>query len=458
MRDAVRRLFSVRPQPRIVQVRVPSIIAGRRGLPVLLSAFAVVAAASTAADDHGLAAGRRRRAGRDDRAAAGRAADVLLPGLAGGRHPAAARRQASRVAPGSTAASPAGRVRRSSRPTASRPGPCRPTSTRPSRPAAASRGRWSRRSAGSSPTTASSPARRCWPTAAPTRRSSASRWTAGRASRRSRTPTTASGTATPTYDRAVGPMQFIPSSWATFGLDGDGDGKADPFDIDDAAASAAKYLCRAGGGDLSNEASQRNAVYSYNRSDHVRGHGHGAGRGVRGRRADRRLAGPERDAAPAAADRGADAPAGLGRRPAGRAGDDHAQHRRPAGTTPTTGAAPGRPRPRSRPTRPIRDPRRSRHPGPTHAAGAPRHRRRRRARRHRQLRAAAPAVAVADLHAGSERQPEPVAGLVRYEHAERDRLGRRHADVRRRERGTRGSARTGTPTPTPTPTLPPCPS
>ena len=42
MRDAVRRLFSVRPQPRIVQLRVPSIIAGRRGLPVLLSAFAVV--------------------------------------------------------------------------------------------------------------------------------------------------------------------------------------------------------------------------------------------------------------------------------------------------------------------------------------------------------------------------------------------------------------------------------
>jgi hypothetical protein len=69
-----------------------------------------------------------------------------------------------------------------------------------------------------------------------------------------------------TFDRAVGPMQFIPSSWATFGVDGDRDGKADPFDIDDAAASAAKYLCRAGGGNLSSEASQRNAVYSYNRS------------------------------------------------------------------------------------------------------------------------------------------------------------------------------------------------
>jgi Transglycosylase SLT domain len=69
-----------------------------------------------------------------------------------------------------------------------------------------------------------------------------------------------------TWDRAVGPMQFIPSSWATFGLDGDRNGTADPFDIDDAAASAAKYLCRAGGGDLSGVASQRNAVYSYNRS------------------------------------------------------------------------------------------------------------------------------------------------------------------------------------------------
>ena len=68
------------------------------------------------------------------------------------------------------------------------------------------------------------------------------------------------------WDRAVGPMQFIPSSWATFGVDGDRDGKADPFDIDDAAASAAKYLCRAGGGNLSSEASQRDAVYSYNRS------------------------------------------------------------------------------------------------------------------------------------------------------------------------------------------------
>ncbi|HEV7656032.1 MAG TPA: lytic transglycosylase domain-containing protein [Mycobacteriales bacterium] len=69
-----------------------------------------------------------------------------------------------------------------------------------------------------------------------------------------------------THDRAVGPMQFIPGTWALFATDGDHDGKTDPFDIDDAAAAAAKYLCRAGG-DLSTVAGQRNAVYSYNRSD-----------------------------------------------------------------------------------------------------------------------------------------------------------------------------------------------
>ncbi|HEY6749327.1 MAG TPA: lytic murein transglycosylase [Mycobacteriales bacterium] len=69
-----------------------------------------------------------------------------------------------------------------------------------------------------------------------------------------------------THDRAVGPMQFIPGTWALFATDGDRDGKSDPFDIDDAAAAAAKYLCQAGG-DLSTAAGQQDAVYSYNRSD-----------------------------------------------------------------------------------------------------------------------------------------------------------------------------------------------
>ena len=41
-------------------------------------------------------------------------------------------------------------------------------------------------------------------------------------------------------------MQFIPSTWRTWQTDGDGDGVADPNDIDDAALAAAGYLCQSG--------------------------------------------------------------------------------------------------------------------------------------------------------------------------------------------------------------------
>ena len=68
------------------------------------------------------------------------------------------------------------------------------------------------------------------------------------------------------YDRAVGPTQFIPSTWKTYASDGDGDGNSDPLDIDDAAAATAKYLCAAGG-DLSTVAGQTRAVFAYNHSD-----------------------------------------------------------------------------------------------------------------------------------------------------------------------------------------------
>jgi hypothetical protein len=40
------------------------------------------------------------------------------------------------------------------------------------------------------------------------------------------------------YDRAVGPMQFIPGTWEIVGVDGDADGVRDPQDIDDAAVAA----------------------------------------------------------------------------------------------------------------------------------------------------------------------------------------------------------------------------
>ncbi len=67
------------------------------------------------------------------------------------------------------------------------------------------------------------------------------------------------------YDRAVGPMQFIPSTWTYVGVDADGDGVRDPQDIDDAALAAAVYLC-VGDQDLGTVAGQRNAVHRYNHS------------------------------------------------------------------------------------------------------------------------------------------------------------------------------------------------
>jgi Transglycosylase SLT domain len=69
-----------------------------------------------------------------------------------------------------------------------------------------------------------------------------------------------------TWDRAVGPMQFIPGTWRVYGADGDGDGVNDPHDLDDAALSAANLLC-AGGHDLSTEAGARAAVFTYNHSE-----------------------------------------------------------------------------------------------------------------------------------------------------------------------------------------------
>lgn len=67
-----------------------------------------------------------------------------------------------------------------------------------------------------------------------------------------------------TLDRAVGPMQFLPSSWTRWASDGDADGARDPQDIDDAALTAARYLCDAG--DLGTAEGWTAAVLSYNAS------------------------------------------------------------------------------------------------------------------------------------------------------------------------------------------------
>ncbi|QTD97873.1 lytic transglycosylase domain-containing protein [Streptomyces cyanogenus] len=68
-----------------------------------------------------------------------------------------------------------------------------------------------------------------------------------------------------TYDQAVGPMQFIPSTWAWAGRDGNGDGAKDPNNVYDAALAAGHYLCR-NGWDMSTDSGLHSAILSYNNS------------------------------------------------------------------------------------------------------------------------------------------------------------------------------------------------
>lgn len=58
---------------------------------------------------------------------------------------------------------------------------------------------------------------------------------------------------------AIGPFQFIPETWVRNAVDANGDGRKDPFDIEDAAYSAANYLLRKGG-----QGNLRKALWHYN--------------------------------------------------------------------------------------------------------------------------------------------------------------------------------------------------
>ncbi|NUS41005.1 MAG: hypothetical protein HOP97_05205, partial [Terrabacter sp.] len=69
-----------------------------------------------------------------------------------------------------------------------------------------------------------------------------------------------------TFDRAVGPMQFIPTSWSLAGRDGDGDGVANPQSLTDAVTGAGVLLC-SGGTDLRAPGAAYQAVLRYNHSD-----------------------------------------------------------------------------------------------------------------------------------------------------------------------------------------------
>jgi membrane-bound lytic murein transglycosylase B len=66
--------------------------------------------------------------------------------------------------------------------------------------------------------------------------------------------------------RAMGPMQFIPETWREYGVDADNDGKVDVDNIDDAALSAAGYLCWRGK-NLATPRGWITALWAYNDSD-----------------------------------------------------------------------------------------------------------------------------------------------------------------------------------------------
>lgn len=68
-----------------------------------------------------------------------------------------------------------------------------------------------------------------------------------------------------TYARAMGPMQFLPGTWARYAVDGDGDGVPDPQNLFDSTLAAARYLC-SGGLNLRDPAQVMAAILRYNNS------------------------------------------------------------------------------------------------------------------------------------------------------------------------------------------------
>ncbi|MGL5830355.1 MAG: lytic transglycosylase domain-containing protein, partial [Angustibacter sp.] len=67
----------------------------------------------------------------------------------------------------------------------------------------------------------------------------------------------------PSSAGAVGPMQFMPRTFAAYGVDGNRDGVKDAWDPADAIYSAANYLCANGGG---RPTGIQKALFAYNRA------------------------------------------------------------------------------------------------------------------------------------------------------------------------------------------------
>jgi len=68
-----------------------------------------------------------------------------------------------------------------------------------------------------------------------------------------------------TYARALGPMQFLPGTWARYAADAVGDGKPDVQNVYDASLAAARYLC-SGGLNLRDPSQVLTAILRYNNS------------------------------------------------------------------------------------------------------------------------------------------------------------------------------------------------
>lgn len=69
-----------------------------------------------------------------------------------------------------------------------------------------------------------------------------------------------------TWDRAMGPLQFIPTTWIELGRDGNADGVADPDNLYDAALTAVAHLCLREPGDYDVRGQLRRALIAYNAS------------------------------------------------------------------------------------------------------------------------------------------------------------------------------------------------
>ncbi|MEV5381394.1 lytic transglycosylase domain-containing protein [Streptomyces sp. NPDC052721] len=166
-----------------------------------------------------------------------------------------------------------------------------------------------------------------------------------------------------TYDQAVGPMQFIPSTWAWAGRDGNGDGKKDPNNVYDAALAAGHYLCR-NGWDMSTESGLHSAILSYNNSqdylnlvlnwlEYYRKGSHSIPDGTGGIPEHRSDDNSGRTASPKPSGPPRSKPDPEPHKPGGDGGSDHGGNESPDPKPPTSPAPPSPPTPPTGPQTPT---------------------------------------------------------------------------------------------------------